>query len=239
MSTSEPTVLQKNLKALMDAQGFSGRGLGAAAGTSEMAVGKILTGESRNPRSDTLMKLARALGVSVAELTGERDIPIAAFDRQQKPTVANDSIQRLHVRWEAAAGAWLEVDTHRDADEFADAPITSGGTAFKFLARVKGNSMDLEGMPDGSLAVCLEWEEVGRDPKDGDILLVQQTRDGGLMVETSIKMVKVFRDRYELHPRSSQPGYKVITIPKDAEPNDGREVKILGLVLGSYKEFVR
>lgn len=99
--------------------------------------------------------------------------------------------------------------------------------------------MDLEGMPDGSLAVCLEWEEVGRDPKDGDRLLVQQTRDGGLMVETSIKMVKVFRDRYELHPRSSQPGYKVITIPKDSDPNDGREVKILGLVLGCYTEFVK
>lgn len=184
---------------------------------------------------ENAFKYADAFKVSPGWLlTGEGEM-----GRGGRATVANSSVQRLHVRWEAAAGAWLEVDTHRDADEFADAPITSGGTANKFLARVKGNSMDLAGMPDGSLAVCLEWAEVGRFPKDDDILLVNQMREGGLMVETTIKKVKVFPDRYELQPHSSQAGYKTIVMPRGDAAEESRRVEILGLVLGAYVDFTR
>lgn len=51
---------------------MSARQLSANAGLGESAVKEILNGKSRNPRSDTLAKLARALGATAADLQGER-----------------------------------------------------------------------------------------------------------------------------------------------------------------------
>lgn len=64
--------IQREIRRRMNALALSARELSKRAVLGESAVKEILNGKSRHPRSDTLAKLARALGCSVGDLTGDR-----------------------------------------------------------------------------------------------------------------------------------------------------------------------
>jgi phage repressor protein C with HTH and peptisase S24 domain len=60
--------LASNIARRMTAAGFNQKSLARAAGLNETGIRDILIGRSRNPRVDTLGKIAKALGCTVAEL---------------------------------------------------------------------------------------------------------------------------------------------------------------------------
>ena len=95
--------------------------------------------------------------------------------------------------------------------------------------------MNKAGINDGEIVICLDWVELDEPMQDGQIVLVQQTKDGGHMIETTVKQLRIFMDRYELHPRSTNPIHKPIIVHHGDGENDGREVRIIGLVEGSYR----
>jgi transcriptional regulator with XRE-family HTH domain len=59
-----------NLRALRERQKLSQRALAAAAGITQAALFRLESGET-DPRLSTLRAIARALGVTVAEILGE------------------------------------------------------------------------------------------------------------------------------------------------------------------------
>lgn len=83
----------------MEALELSPKRLSVAAGLSETAVKDIFSGKSENPKDDTLAKLAKKLGCTVADLTGDR--PAARRTVQQADVV---SINELDVHVAAGAG---------------------------------------------------------------------------------------------------------------------------------------
>ena len=60
----------KNLKKLRNKKGWSQERLAREAGISYITLIKIERGNIQNPKLETLMKLAKALGVSIDKLVG-------------------------------------------------------------------------------------------------------------------------------------------------------------------------
>ncbi|WP_232629128.1 S24 family peptidase [Methylobacterium sp. Leaf118] len=100
---------------------------------------------------------------------------------------------------------------------------------------VRGDSMNaLSPRPimNGDRLIALDFEGLnGRVAlHTGLIVVVQQSKDGGLLVERSVKQLEVYEDRYEFHPRSHNKKLKPIVTPHDMTAEDGKEVRILALV---------
>ncbi|NUB35688.1 helix-turn-helix domain-containing protein [Azospirillum brasilense] len=119
-STQQPeTRIQRELRRRMAALNIDGpTELERRAGLREGAAKNILRGKSKNPRADTLQKLAQALGCSVADLTGESHAKQIADDsymdlseEANEPDVGLTArIEELDIK--ASAGAGTLVDGH-------------------------------------------------------------------------------------------------------------------------------
>jgi len=62
-------VLSENLKALRERAGYSIRKLSEISGVGKSTISEIESGKAKNPRYDTLVKLANTLNVSAETLT--------------------------------------------------------------------------------------------------------------------------------------------------------------------------
>ena len=104
------TIVADNLKDLMEPRNLSANRLAALAGLSYTSVYDILTGKSKNPRIDTLQKIAGKLGVPLTDLfegSNSRQIRstlLAAFEG-----LGESDQQRLAD----TAVAWLAMQDQR------------------------------------------------------------------------------------------------------------------------------
>ena len=105
--------------------------------------------------------------------------------------------------------------------------------------RVHGNSMDLAGIPDGSIILCVDVHRLS-DLESGDIVVVE--RREGHLVERTCKQLVATGGRAELWPRSSDPKHKAPIIIPDScenETDDGLEVAVIGLVVTIMLDIAR
>ncbi len=79
--------LPEEIASRMVAKGLNAKRLSTAAGLNESYVRDILRGRSRHPRTDTLGKLAAALGCSVSELTDPASLGHAPAQRTEDETL--------------------------------------------------------------------------------------------------------------------------------------------------------
>ncbi len=98
--------------------------------------------------------------------------------------------------------------------------------------------MDKARLFDGDYVVTIDWNDLDRPANDGEIVVVQQTRDGGHTIETTVKQIRMHKDRFELHPRSSNPKHKAIIVKHGDGERDGRQVTIIGLVESVYRPIL-
>lgn len=150
------------------------------------------------------------------------------------------TVGRMYVRWTAEAGNWREFDDYSDQEEpeWYMVPTRPGDTMRRFLTKIAGDSMDKARLFDGDFVVTIDWNDLDRPANDGEIVVVQQTRDGGHTIETTVKQIRVHKDRYELHPRSSNPKHKAIIVKHGDGERDGRQVTIIGLVESVYRPIL-
>lgn len=135
------------------------------------------------------------------------------------------------------AGAWREVDELNQEDpEWVTVPADDKfPDATQRVYDVSGDSMNkLEPHPitPGSRIVGIDFDEIaGRSPlRDGLVVVVQRSRNGGQERELSVKQVAWFDDRIEFQPRSTNPKHKPIIVRHDDWEDDGVEVKVAALV---------
>lgn len=141
------------------------------------------------------------------------------------------------VNGKVAAGVFREVD---DFDQSAPERVWEPPDAMFPHARrmafdVDGDSMNqLEPRPimHGDRLICVAFEDVASQVRvrDGLVVVVERTRDGGHTREWSAKQVELYEDRIEFHPRSTNPKHKPIVVMRDAQADDGVQVEIIGLV---------
>lgn len=131
-----------------------------------------------------------------------------------------------------AAGSWREID----ADEVIPGPSHIGMGSDPRFPRIRqyallvsGDSMN-ELFPDGSYVTCIDHVDAGMDLKVGMVVHVERSRDGGQLVETTLKEIASINGETVLAPRSTNPKHKPIVVNGD----EGTEIAIRGIVTGMW-----
>lgn len=234
---------------------------GAAMRNNHMAEDPILQWvvENLNKPGRSQSELARRLGVHPSAINklvnGKRglktaEIPIAA-DYFGEPAPGGDVRQVIGgqllpvvVNGKVAAGVFREVD---DFDQSApervwEPPDERFPNARRMAFDVEGDSVNaLEPRPifPGDRLICVSFEDVSDQVrvKDGLIVVVERTRDGGHTREWSVKQVELYEDRIEFHPRSTNKSHKPIIVRRETQADDGVQVEIIALVRAVRNEF--
>jgi transcriptional regulator with XRE-family HTH domain len=229
-------VNREGLRSLLKEKGKSAREVSLQAGLGATAVKDILSGKSRDPGAATLSAIAGALETPLDGLLlgdGDPGAPTHAPRRAPPRTIA------LPIRFDVAAGPWKRVDEwHNEVLGWYDGAhvVDLYEGIPQWLERVQGDSYSRE-IPEGSLVHVVDAIELRYAPRHGDTVIVVRTREQGAWIERSIKQVVQTPFGIELWPRSYNPIYDQ---PIKFDPGDGSddvEVRIVAVVLKSYRDF--
>ena len=140
------------------------------------------------------------------------------------------------------AGGWLAVDEYFNQDTYEVPEFVLRQPQYtkvrQYAYQARGDSLDLVGIHDGEWIVAADagdYIDQYGDLESGDLVVVERTRYQGAERELTVKEIRYYRDRYELHPRSSNTAHKPIIVPHNQSPTDETEVRVLGVVLTAYK----
>ncbi|GJD63780.1 S24 family peptidase [Methylobacterium frigidaeris] len=232
----------------LQAVGMSEHAAGTAAGKPDAIrnLRRALEKDGRQGVSTaTLNALAPVLRTTPVWLfagVGREDIDGAT--ESKRPDVSEDQVEELvpvsQRSVQVLYGGFVEAGSFREISEFTDVdpekiylpPDKDHPRVRQIAFDVKGESMnDLKPRPilPGDRVITLDYEGLGGRVAlhTGMVVVVQQSLEGGHLVERSIKQLEVYEDRYEFHPRSTLKRHKPIIVRHDMEADDGREVRIL------------
>lgn len=204
-------------------------GLAEALGRSPSTVTDILNG-NRAVKVDEIPRVAAYLDLAPPALPGldlrnPAEIMLADEGRLRLVTVAG----------EVQAGSFRPIDEFDQSEPvtFLEPADPDFPKARRMAFDVVGNSMDRLApiaIPPGSRVICVDFDDIGIPLRERMVLVVQQEMDGGQLRELSLKQLEIHDDRYEFHPRSSNSRHKPIVVARDLQAEDGREVRVIGLV---------
>lgn len=205
----------------LERPGKTQTGLAETLGLHPSAINKVVKGK-RQLKTHEVSAAATYFGV-------------AAPSPEIRPT--SGSLVPVPVIGKTEAGSFREVDGFDQSDQvFLSLPPDDRFPGARQMAfDVEGDSMNaLKPRPifPGDRAVGVAYEDVAHDAtlRDGMIVVVERTRDGGHTREWSIKQVEIYADRTEFHPRSTNLKHKPIVITRDMHADDGTTVEIIMLV---------
>lgn len=173
--------------------------------------------------SRTLAKLAAVAGRPAPEI--------------RKPNDLRYVPHYLEVRYRVQAGHWIEVDggdfVAPEGGPYPVAPDPRYASWRQWLEEVVGDSMDRK-IPPGAFVHVVDAIDMGYAAKDGDLVVVERRRGGGLLRERTVKQIVIAGERIELWPRSSNPRWQSPLLPTEGAAGEDIEVEIVGLVVGFY-----
>lgn len=85
----------------------------------------------------------------------------------------------------------------------------------------------------GEYAHCVSINALNRDPRDGDLVVVERRRSG--LVEATLKRVRNNGQGLELWPESTDPRYQAPIALDSGEA--GQEIVVTAFVVGRYARF--
>jgi SOS-response transcriptional repressor LexA len=204
--------------------------LAASAGKSPHLVRDIVRGKSSNPQLETILGLAKALGMDIAQL-----IPSTAT---LMPRVGmTGSAERLEVVGAVAAGVWREQTDWAEEDRYSievgPNPVAGGE---RFALRMEGHSMD-KIIPPGSDLECLRVSYGVVEPQPGDIVIVQRDRHD--LHELTCKRLDHDGTNFILRAESTRAEFQEpIVIGRPDEDHFGDDgINIIGIVLRSHQNL--
>lgn len=221
------------IRYVMDRLDIAPTALAARAGLSATTLTRPLNDPEHKftLSNSTLAKVGAATGISYSDYlreSGPEDDRVSRSPKRLSSAVRVATVE---------AGAWREVDEFDQSEPewVAVPPDDKYPDATQDVYDVSGDSMnDLKPHPitPGSRIVAVRYDEIAsRAPlRDGLVVVVQRSRDGGHVRELSVKQVAWFDDRIEFQPRSTNPKHKPIVVKHDSWEDDGVEVAIVGLV---------
>lgn len=209
--------------------GKSKSGLAAALGKANSAVTNILSG-IRRINVEEIPVIAAYLEDPPPSMPG-----IDIRPRPELVEVVEGRLVPVTLVGPVQAGAFIPIDEFDQSEpeifyEPADPDFPRARrTAFDVI----GDSMNrLEPTPilPGSRVIGVNYDDIGIPLRDKMVVVVQQERDGGHLREWSVKQIELQDEEIIFHPRSSNPRHKPIVVPRNLNPDDGRQVRILALV---------
>jgi DNA-binding transcriptional regulator YdaS (Cro superfamily) len=201
--------------------GKSQTGLANALGLHPSAVNKVVSGK-RQLKSHEVAGAASYFGESA---------PISELAPSLTKWVPARKVGKV------AAGLFREVDEfdQSEPEEIVVPRDENFPNARQLTFEVEGDSMDaLRPRPilPGDTIVCTAYEDIAHKVvlRDGMVVVVQRTRDAGMMREWSVKQIEIYEDRTEFHPRSTNPKHKPIVVQRQFDADDGVSVEVIGVV---------
>lgn len=224
---STPAVLAR-VEERLHALGMSANAAGRAAGAAHL-IPNLKKGSAAS--LDSLVKLAAVLETTPAYLAfgveAADDMPTNVVRLPNFPPIAT-----VPIIGEVAAGRWLAVDDAIDEspyDGIAVPPDPAHPIEHQFAAISKGTSINRVA-PDGFILGCVDVARARIKPKDGDLVVVEQSRDGGHTRERTAKRYHRTDEGVELWPDSDDPRWTTpITIRRNAE-DESTTITVLGIV---------
>jgi SOS-response transcriptional repressor LexA len=223
------TLDRDKLRALLAEAGMTPRALSLAIGDNPYTVRDILSGRTRNPRSDTLSAIANALGVGLYDVL-EAD----EFSATSTVTRRLTAPAKIPMLGEVAAGLWRETMlANSQPDEFIALSVDGYDPADLYALRVSGRSMDLI-YPPGRCLVVAPVSQSGL--RVGDHVIVERTRAG--LVEITVKELVMEGGKAWLYPRSSSPEFQTPLLI-DGSDLDQDAPRVIGVVVADYVQRQR
>ncbi len=202
------------LIAYRKARGLNQNDVAKAVGVAQGTVSRWETDVI--PEGKNLRDLAEFFSKSVEELLGLKPVSV-------------DS--RLLIVGAVGAGIFRETLDFDAADQYEVAiPAPRNPTrANSFGLEVRGPSMNLH-YPEGTILVCVQINDMSRDLRDGDHVIVY--RRYGHQLEATCKELRMSNGSPWLWPRSSDPQYQA-PIQADSD-HENAEIEIHAVVIGAY-----
>lgn len=230
--------INERIKELIEDRGTNPFALGRDAGVNQGTVKSILKGQSADPGVLKVYALARSLKTTIEDLI---DMPsLHPFTEGKSP---ESKTSTLPICFETGAGAWIEQDDYAQdgLGEAVGELLPEFFNCRQWFERLTGDSMN-KIMPTGSLMQVVSFEDIylkrgGYELQEGDIVIVERTRDHGFLRERSAKQVQYTNGIPELWPRSTNPRWsKPITL-NDHPQDDSVTVTVVGLVKRAILNF--
>lgn len=170
--------------------------------------------------------------------------PVDLEDATERPNYILQDLDLLDYAGILEAGAFREVDEldQREPHKIPHYRSPQYPRARHLAWKVMGDSMDLEHIVEGMWvegADIINFTDYYGDLRDGDFVVVERSQAQGALRERTVKKLAVFPDRWELHPRSSNPKHQPITIPKGQDPYKDSSVAIIAFVVRWFMESKR
>lgn len=209
------------IKSGLEQPGKTQTGLARHLGIAHPQISLLVNGR-RNLKVDEIPKIASYLGIDPPNV-------------EARPAVAELSPVRKAGMVEA--GTFREVDEfdQSEPEEINIEPDKRFPNARRMYFEVLGDSMNnLQPTPifPGAKCICVDFEDVAHEVglRDGMIVVVQRSRDGGHIREWSVKQIALFDDRVEYQPRSTNARHKAIVVKREHDADDGTSVEVIALV---------
>lgn len=237
MKDDPEQIIREWLRENLAATGRGGKArLATRLGLRADAITRMLNDEPgkevRRVSADELIKIAEFFGKAPPALS-------AASQNGEIKETAGRSVG-IHVAGSVRAGVFREVDQIAaeagDEDSMIYLPADNLFPEARLMAfDVEGDSMNaLKPRPilPGDRIICVAFEDIEDHftLRDGQVVVVERSRDGGMMREWSVKQIELYQDRTEFHPRSTNSANKPIIVPRDHSATTGEMVRIIGLV---------
>lgn len=103
-----PMSLIATLKLVMDAKAMNAYDLEKISGVHQPTIHRIVTGESKDPRSSTIRKLAAALGLTESQLRGDEPLPDGTMLAPSKKAEDNLEIPQFDTGGAMGGGLVLQ-----------------------------------------------------------------------------------------------------------------------------------
>lgn len=210
----------------LEALGMSARKASEQAGLSPDAIRNILRKPESLPRGRTLINLAKVLDVSPQYLLTGSEAP------EQPP-------QGVKFGGYVEAGAFRPHDELNQDFETLVMPLSPDARYpidQQFCFRVAGDSMNEAKIFDGMYVLALDlatWERFHGELGDGRLVIVARTKNGDPRRELTVKRLRIYRDRYELRPESTNPRHEAFVFPNPPKEDESEHIEILAVVLTS------
>lgn len=238
---------QDEIREIMDLTGLKQGPLAQRIGVTQPTVSRWLKAQNPSVPDPQQEEALRQLREEVlrGSGTGTKGSPFrlksegAANTSLAVPTKglvpAQDQFTLPRVDGPVAAGIFRRVEFFNDhVGDVVSAPRDPEFPFARQVAfRVEGDSMnraDPKPINHGDFIICALWEDLDMIEEDGLNVVVEQTTEDGRLRERSVKELRVFEDRVEFHPRSSNPVHEPIVVPKNRDPAETQEVRIHALV---------
>lgn len=193
--------------------GWSEAELARRAGCTQPTVHRILSGDSDNPRTENVLKMAKALGIDGAALLGGRLEPMEETNITDGPSIKG---RVPRISWVQAGALCEAIDMFEPgyAEEWLDCPFPHHSSSF--CLEVRGMSMHPDYRPGEFILVDPSLEALHGDD------IVVRTPDG----QATFKRLHATEDGTYLMALNPDYPQRVIDLPEGTT--------ICGVVTGSW-----